>query len=121
MGNADVAVLVVEDEPLLLMDAVDFLEEAGFAVVTARNAQDAIRTLEMRSDIRVLFVDADVQGSMDGIALAHAVRGRWPPTHIVITSGYRRPPKLDLPIRGVFLEKPYRREAVVGQIERMTA
>lgn len=114
-----VTVLVVEDEPLILMSIVDELEDAGFVVYQARHARDAIGLLEMHADIRVLFTDVDMPGTMDGLTLAHAVRDRWPPFHVIVTSGYRNVRQSDLPVRGVFLPKPYDHATVIEQIRRM--
>ncbi|MBE7186170.1 MAG: response regulator [Methylobacterium mesophilicum] len=114
------AVLVVEDEPLLLEDAVDFLEDAGFTVYRARSAAQAVEQLEKHADIRVLFTDVDMPGSMDGLALAKAVRDRWPPVHILITSGHIELRKEDMPDRGIFFSKPYTSAAVIHEIDRFT-
>ena len=76
-------VLVVEDEPLLLIDAVDLVTEAGFEAIGVKSADEAIRILESRDDIRIVFTDVNMPGSMDGIRLAHAVRHRWPPIEII--------------------------------------
>ena len=72
-------VLIVEDEALVRMIAVDMIEEAGFEILEAANADEAILLLEARRDITVLFTDIEMPGSMDGLRLAQAVRGRWPP------------------------------------------
>ncbi len=70
-----VLVLVVEDEPLLRMAAVDLVEEAGFEAIEADNADAAIRLLEARADIRIIFTDIDMPaGSMNGLKLAAAVQ-----------------------------------------------
>jgi CheY-like chemotaxis protein len=71
-------VLIVEDDPLLLMLAIEVVEEAGFIAVEAKNADEAVALLEAHSDIDLLFTDIDMPGSMDGLKLAHAVRDRWP-------------------------------------------
>jgi len=113
-------VLVVEDEPLLRMLAVDFIEDAGFEVVEAENADLAVAFLEARSDIRIVFTDIDMPGSMDGMKLAAAVRDRWPPIEIVIVSGHKRP-AVDLPERSVFFSKPYDIIAVTTTLQRMAA
>ena len=81
-------VLIVEDEFLLRMDAADMVAAAGFEVVEAANADEAIEILEARRDITVVFTDIQMPGSMDGLKLARAVRGRWPPIKIVATSGH---------------------------------
>ena len=86
MGRVDSArpvVLIVEDELLLRMNAVDMVGAAGFEVVAAANADEAIEILETRRDVTVVFTDIQMPGSMDGLKLARAVRGRWPPIKIV--------------------------------------
>jgi CheY-like chemotaxis protein len=100
-------ILVVEDEFLLRMDAAAMVASAGFAVVEAANADEAIEILETRSDIAVVFTDIQMPGAMDGLRLARAVRGRWPPIKIVATSGHLTVTDTDLPEGGRFLPKPY--------------
>lgn len=114
---SDGAVLVVEDEPFLLMDAVDQIEDAGFRTYAARNADEAIILLERHRDIRVLFTDIDMPGSMDGLALAHAVRDRWPPVSIIVTSGHVRVRSEDLPQDGLFFPKPYPAKEVIDALQ----
>ncbi len=115
------AVLVVEDDALLRAEAVDLCIEAGFATYEARNADQAIRILERHSEIRVLFTDIEMQGSMDGLKLAHAVCERWPPVSIMVTSGRRRVTKEDLPENGLFFAKPYPPDDIVNALNRIAA
>lgn len=112
-------VLVVEDEPLLLMAAVDLVEEAGFEALEARNADEAIELLNARQDIRIVFTDIDMPGSMDGMKLAAMVRDRWPPVEIIIVSGHRKVTDDDLPDRSVFFSKPYDISRVTAQLQAM--
>ena len=84
-------VLVVEDEMILRMRAVDIVEDAGFNPVEAVNADQAISILESRSDISVLFTDIQMPGSIDGLKLAHAVHDRWPSIKIILVSGQVKP------------------------------
>ena len=100
-------VLVVEDEVLILLRAVSLLKEAGFGTLQAGSADEAIALLEARKDIRVVFTDINLPGSMDGLRLAHAIRRRWPPIELVLTSGYGQVRDQDMPERGHFLGKPY--------------
>src|SRR6478672_5409750 len=100
-------VLVVEDEFLLRMDAADMITAAGFEAMTAANADEAIDILEVRRDITVVFTDIQMPGSMDGLKLARAVRGRWPPIKIIATSGRLNVGEMVLPEGGRFLPKPY--------------
>ena len=110
-------VLVVEDEALVRMHAADMITDAGYDVIEACNADEAIRILEARNDIRFIFTDIDMPGSMDGLKLAHAVRNRWPPVKIIVTSGHRSPSKNDLPPGGLFLSKPYNPHDVYRMLE----
>src|ERR1700679_264493 len=100
-------VLIVEDEFLLRMNAAEMISEAGFDVVEAANADEAIAILEARPDIHVVFTDVQMPGSMDGLKLAGFVRGRWPPKKIVAPSGWVGVGKDDLPKGSRFLTKPY--------------
>jgi CheY-like chemotaxis protein len=113
-------VLIVEDEFLLRMDAVDMIAAAGFEVVEAGNADKAIEILEARRDITVVFTDIQMPGSMDGLKLARAVRGRWPPIKIVTTSDYVGVAETDLPEGGRFLPKPYRPAEVADVLREVT-
>ena len=119
--NSKAIVLVVEDEPLLRILAVDFIEDAGFEVVEAVNADEAVAILEARTDIRIVFTDIDMPGSMDGMKLAAAVRDRWPPIEIIIVSGHKRHFDVTLPARAVFYPKPYDTNVVTATLRRMAA
>ncbi|HEY6519449.1 MAG TPA: response regulator [Roseiarcus sp.] len=113
-------VLVVEDEPMMLMDALDLVTDAGYEAVGAKNADEAIHILESRDDIRVVFTDVNMPGSMDGIKLAHAVRNRWPPIEIIVTSGLELEDVQGLlPERGVFFPKPYTPAQVASALHRL--
>jgi two-component system, response regulator PdtaR len=112
-GKSPPVVLVVEDDPLLRMLAVEVVEAAGFVALEAGNADEAVALLEARSDISLLFTDIDMPGSMDGLKLAHAVRGRWPPVKILLVSGQVRLQPFQLPSSSRFVGKPYRAAAMV--------
>ena len=112
-------VLIVEDEFLLRMDAVSVITGAGFEVVEAANADDAIEILEARRDITVVFTDIQMPGSMDGLKLARAVRGRWPPIKIIATSGHVHVSETELPEGGRFLPKPYNPMQVTGVLREL--
>jgi len=105
-------VLVVEDEILIRELVAEELAEAGYIVVVANDADQAIAILEARQDIHLVFTDINMPGSMDGLKLAAAVRDRWPPVHIIITSGKIRP--LEIPANALFIPKPYVGENVVA-------
>jgi CheY-like chemotaxis protein len=110
-------VLVVEDDPLVQMLTVDTVEQAGFAVLQADNADEAVDILETRPDIGLLLTDIDMPGSMDGLKLAQAVRDRWPPIKIIVVSS--RIPASGLPADSSFFRKPYRAEALIAEIRSL--
>ena len=112
-------VLIVEDEFLLRMHAVDMIQAAGFEVVEAANADEAIEILESRPDITVIFTDIQMPGPMDGLKLARAVRGRWPPIKIIATSGHVHIGETDLPEGGRFLPKPYSSGQVIDVLREL--
>ena len=125
MGSAYAAkrpvVLVVEDDALIRLHAAQIIAEAEFDVVEASNADEAIEILEMRSDISVLFTDIQMPGSMDGLKLAAAVKGRWPPIKIVATSGFVDVRPEDLPEGGRFISKPYDPIQLTTTLQELTA
>lgn len=114
-------VLVVEDEPLLRMAATDMIESADFMVVEAANATEAVRILESRPDIRIVFSDIDMPMGIDGMRLAAVIRDRWPPIEIILVSGHVEPPASELPARTVFFAKPYKESVVVDAIKKFAA
>ncbi len=116
-----IVVLVVEDEPLQRMMAVDLVLDAGFDVVEAWSADEAVTILENRTDIRIVFTDVDMPGSMDGLKLAAAIRDRWPPIEVIVTSGHARMSDVTLPVGSVFFPKPYDTEKVTAQLNLMAA
>jgi CheY-like chemotaxis protein len=114
-----ISVLVVEDEFLIRADVVEYLKDAGFAVYEAGDAKQAIAQLEVHADIRAVFTDIHMPGSMDGLKLAHYVRGRWPPVKLILTSGHLKPRAEDLPVDSTFVAKPYQLEKVAGSLRAM--
>ena len=115
------AVLVVEDEPLILIAICDELSDLGLRVFEASNARLAIEQLVLHPEIEVLFTDIDMPGDLDGLALAKLVRGRWPPIKIIITSGKHLFTRDDLPVVGRFIPKPYDPGSVASAIHEMMA
>ncbi len=119
--NHGVSVLVVEDELLIRMDTAASLKAMGFVVHEAANAADAIRCLELHNEIRLIFTDVNMPGSMDGLALARYVRGRWPPVKIIVTSGYMKLRDSDLPTGALFVEKPYQPTDIAHKMTELIA
>src|ERR1700712_1934460 len=117
--SAPSTVLVVEDEMMLRMRAVDMVEDAGFTSVEAINADDALAILESRSDIELLFTDIQMPGSMDGLNLAHAVHERWPLIKIILVSGQLKLTDADKPADSRFFGKPLDVKQMIGEMQDM--
>jgi CheY-like chemotaxis protein len=112
-------VLVVEDEHLVRETALEMIEEAGFEAIAASNADEAIRILESRNDIRAVFTDVEMPGSMNGLRLVRIVRTRWPPVALIVTSGRTMLAEQDLPSSGKFLRKPYGASQIKAALEQL--
>lgn len=121
MAHNRIAVLVVEDETLIRMDITIVLEDEGFTVYEAADADEAIAILDANPEIRVMFTDIDMPGTMDGLKLAAAVRDRWPPVQIIVTSGHRNLTDEQLPVQGKFFSKPYDHSRIINAIREMVA
>ncbi|WP_206610362.1 response regulator [Croceibacterium ferulae] len=114
-------VLVVEDEPLILMDAMQTFEDAGFDVIDAFNVDHALVRLDERPDISAVFTDVDMPGRFNGVELARMVHDRRPDAVIIVTSGAVAVRRDDLPERSQFIPKPYRGEKVASLIAELLA
>lgn len=112
-------VLVVEDELVLRMRALDMVEDAGFNAVEAVNADQALVILESRSDISLLFTDIQMPGSIDGLKLAHEVHTRWPTIKIVLVSGQVRLTDDEKPADSRFFGKPLDVKQMIAELQKM--
>jgi two-component sensor histidine kinase/FixJ family two-component response regulator len=112
-------VLVVEDELVLRMRAVDIVEDAGFTPIEAINADEALRILEGRDDISVLFTDIQMPGSMDGLKLAHLAHSRWPHIKIILVSGQIAVTDEDKPDDSKFFPKPVEIQQMIQELQEM--
>ena len=110
------AVLVVEDEWIIRLHARTVVEDAGFCVVEAADADEALKVFEANPNIKALFTDINMPGKLDGLELAHEVHARRPDVRLIITSGRVRPSRDRIPDDGIFLSKPYSEEAVVRSL-----
>jgi CheY-like chemotaxis protein len=113
-------VLVVEDDFLLRMDAVDIVRDAGFEAIEVANADDAIAIIEANPNIHVVFTDVQMPGTMDGLKLARFIKDRWPPIKIVATSGRLRVSENDLPEGSIFVPKPYTPAQIIRTLRELT-
>jgi DNA-binding NtrC family response regulator len=112
-------VLIVEDEMMLRMHAVDMVEDAGYTPIEASDAAEAVAILESRSDVALMCTDIQMPGSMDGVGLAQAVHVRWPSIKIIVVSGQLKPPSIELPPCSRFFDKPLEAGQMIAQMRNM--
>jgi|HubBroStandDraft_1064217.scaffolds.fasta_scaffold465908_1 CheY-like chemotaxis protein len=112
-------ILIVENEALVRLELADRLAGSGLIVLVACDADEAMVLLDAHPEIEVLFTDVSMPGSMDGIRLAHHVRGRWPPVKIIVASGMPGLESRRLPSGSLFLSKPYAPQALSDALAQM--
>lgn len=111
--------LAADDDPLILMNASDILEAAGFRTLEARDGEEALDLLELyEGAVTILFTDVHMPG-MNGFELARAAAERWPELAIVVASGQARPGEGDMPEGAIFISKPFSAEAVHGHLQEL--
>ena len=115
-----IVVVVTEDEAAIRTLAAEVLAEAGFTVVEAAHADDALAIMESRA-VNVLFTDVQMPGSMDGLELARYVRRHWPRVEVLIASGNKAPSSTEMPDGSRFLHKPYSSGRLVADVRELIA
>jgi CheY-like chemotaxis protein len=111
--------LVVDDEPLILMDTCDLITDAGFYVIEANTADEAFAFLNDHSSLQLVLTDIQMPGSMDGIQLAREIADRWPHIKIIVASGAVKPAEGVLPASATFMSKPISVDLVNRSISKL--
>lgn len=111
--------LIVEDEPLIRMCAVDFADEAGYLGLEAGDSAQALAILEGGEKVEILFTDITLPGEMDGIGLAELVAERWPSVWVMLASGALTGLPTDIAPRAFRLPKPYGITQFLQAVEQM--
>ena len=111
-----VRILVIDDEPIIRLDARAILEDAGYVVVEAPSADEALRLLADPTKFEAILTDIDMPGSIDGLALARSVDGQMPEIAIVIMSGKQLPRREELPLKAAFVAKPFSRSVLLQRV-----
>ena len=119
MNNGKAVVLVVEDSTIIRMGAVDLVLSVGYEALQARDSDEAIRILEARDDVDLVFTDVRMPGTMDGIKLSHYIRDRWPPVKLIVASGATILEESSLPPGSSFFSKPYDDHTIIDAMARL--
>ena len=114
-------VLLVEDDGLVRLDAAATLRDAGFDVIEADDAEEALALMNARDDIALLFTDINMPGRMDGVELARRAHDLYPAICVLLTSGQVRPKQREIPAEGVFLAKPYSPNDMTRAVSQLLA
>jgi CheY-like chemotaxis protein len=114
-------VLVVEDEAMIRADVAGALSDAGYHVIEAADAEEALGQLEKGLRIHLLFTDVQMPGEVDGLELARMVSVRWPKTPVLVCSGRVEIASHVLPPGGRFLHKPYDYSLMLRHVRELTA
>jgi len=119
MNNGRAVVLVVEDNAIIRMGAVDLVISAGYEALEACDADEAIRIMESRDDIDLVFTDVQMPGTMDGIKLCHYISQGWPPVKLIVASGNAILEESSLPGGSMFFSKPYHDHTIKDAMARL--
>lgn len=120
-GDPQRVVLAVEDDVLVRIFVADVLADAGYRVLEASSATEALTVLRARPDVLVMVTDVDMPGGMNGFALARAVRKQHANIQIIVMSGRTWPQADDLPIGSVFIGKPVTGARLAGEVGEAVA
>jgi CheY-like chemotaxis protein len=109
-------VLVVEDEALVRDCTVAQLEDAGFCVIEAADAEEAMREFEDHALVTTVFSDINMPGAFDGLSLVHKIFRLRPDVQLILTSGRGLPIDAEMPVGARFLLKPYHADQLTSLI-----
>lgn len=112
--------LIVDDNFLIRMEAMEILEQAGFQVFDVEHSDAALELLEARhAEISLLFTDVQMPGKLDGFALARSVAAAWPHISIVVASGHVKPEPGMMPDKARFTGKPFSASMVHAHLQEI--
>ncbi|WP_204165495.1 response regulator [Methylobacterium sp. 17Sr1-1] len=112
--------LVVDDDPLIRMNAAEMLADAGFQTLEASHVEEALNVLHQHHPaIVLLFTDVQMPGALDGFALARHTAAHWPHISIVVASGRAQPGPDDMPEGARFVGKPFSAEVVFHHLKQV--
>jgi CheY-like chemotaxis protein len=111
--RVDDTILLVEDEVLLRILIADVLRAAGFRVVEAGNADEAVNYIKSGGLVDLVFTDNEMPGVMNGAALIRWLHADFPKLKCIITSGRAAP---EIARIAPFIAKPYDLDEAVERI-----
>lgn len=112
--DQSIVVLVVENDFILRLHVCDSLRTAGFTVIEAGNAHEALTVLRARSDIAVVVTDIRMPGAMDGSGLIRQIRKLLPAVKVIAATAY----KTSEPVEAT-ISKPYSAKKLISVIQSL--
>jgi two-component system, response regulator PdtaR len=106
-------ILLVDDEPLVRMFAAYTLADAGYAVLEAGTAEEALKLIATGAPFVAVMTDIEMPGQIDGLELARIIEAQWTTIPVVLVSGRRLPRPNELPPQALFLAKPYSADRLI--------
>jgi CheY-like chemotaxis protein len=116
-SKARSAVLIVEDEVLVRMLLAEQLRQAGYPVIEAANAHEAVEVLRHSSDVKLVVSDIRMPGSMDGVELARLVKSEYPNVKVMLASGHLS--AIDWVTHDGYFRKPYEFRKIIEHIRML--
>lgn len=116
--NGPIVVLVVEDDAITRMNIVDALQDDGFKIHEAPNAEEALTALDLQLGVDCLLTDVDLGAGWNGLRLASEVRTRYPSVEIVVVSGQLRSMPAGVADARFFI-KPYDPAAIAKTLRQL--
>ena len=114
------SVLVVDDEVLIRLMMADALRDAGYSVIEAADAEEALSLIAAAVPVDLVVTDVRMPGPVDGLDLARTVRQLRPTLPIVVSSGHLEAREADVPgVVDAFLPKPYLPDQLLTLAERL--
>ena len=111
-------VVIVEDHPLVRLNAATMCQDMGLCVADCDSAEAALAYIsEQRASVAAVFTDVELAGRMTGLELAATLSERWPEIVVLVTSGRIRPLE-SLPPGVRFVAKPWLACAVLATMRR---
>ena len=114
-------ILVVEDEILIRAAVADYLRIAGYTVVEAADAAEAVAVFASGEPVDVVMCDVEMPGSIDGLGLARWIDRRHPSLPVLLTSGRRVAISTGKRPRHLFIAKPYRLQELAKRLKLLLA
>ena len=86
--DSEHTIMIVEDELLLRLDLANQLHSAGFEIIEAQSADEAVKILATNIDVDLILTDIRMPGQIDGLGLISFVRRRDRDIKLILLSAY---------------------------------